>query len=327
METIEQVIPAGILDTGAYIDALANFAALVTRIAMNFFQALSQPDLWLGWVSGLETVAQKQSLMRFIYYGGSVEFFEIVMGIFVLLTLAGLLRRDVMWSSVRTLEGLANNTGRFFAWAGLLMVLQQVVIVFVQRIFAVPQISLALGTSFTQDVSWWAEELKLYNAAVVCLCVTYTFVQSGHVRVDLIYAALPFRVKRLIDMLGSLFFMMPMAIIVWLYGWFFMWRHLVIPNPSATDTLDRLLLKARALRWNVETIGFSPNGFNAYFLFKVLLVAFAALIFLHSIAFLYRSWLEFVEGEKSEGKFVDRDSRENTAFMAQAPGNTLAGTG
>ena len=30
------------------------------------------------------------------------------------------------------------------------------------------------------------------------------------------------------------------------------------------------------LKWNVETIGFSPNGFNGYFLFKILLVPFAA---------------------------------------------------
>jgi len=87
-----------------------------------------------------------------------------------------------------------------------------------------------------------------------------------------------------------------------------MWRHLIVPNPSASDTLDRLLMKSRALRWNVETIGFSPNGFNAYFLFKILLVAFAAMIFLHAIAFFYRSYLEWKEGEDSAGKYLDKDS-------------------
>ena len=45
------------------------------------------------------------------------------------------------------------------------------------------------------------------------------------------------------------------------------------------------------MRWNVETIGFSPNGFTAYFLFKVLLVTFTALmIFIHAVAFFYRSY-------------------------------------
>ena len=83
------------------------------------------------------------------------------------------------------------------------------------------------------------------------------------------------------------------------------------PKPSASDTLDRLLLKARALRWNVETIGFSPNGFDAYFLFKILLVAYAGLVFLHGIAFFYRSLLEWIEGPESADKYLDRDRLGN----------------
>ena len=58
----------------------------------------------------------------------------------------------------------------------------------------------------------------------------------------------------------------------------------------------------------METIGFSPNGFTAYFLFKILLVAFAGLIFLQAIAFFYRSYLEYVEGFESEGKYLDKDN-------------------
>jgi TRAP-type C4-dicarboxylate transport system permease small subunit len=133
-------------------------------------------------------------------------------------------------------------------------------------------------------------------------------VQGGHVRVDLVYSVVRFRTKKVIDMIGSIAFMMPMAVLVWMYGWFFMWRHLITPKPSASDTLERLLAKSRAVRWNVETIGFSPNGFNGYFLFKVLLVAFAGMVFLQAIAFFYRSYLEWKEGEESAGKYLDRDS-------------------
>ena len=35
-----------------------------------------------------------------------------------------------MWGAVRVLEGSANGTGRLVAWVGLLMVLQQVMIIF-----------------------------------------------------------------------------------------------------------------------------------------------------------------------------------------------------
>jgi TRAP-type mannitol/chloroaromatic compound transport system permease small subunit len=198
--------------------------------------------------------------------------------------------------------------GRFFAWAGLLMVLQQVIIVFMQRIFTRPDIVFGFGVPLQFDISWYAEELKLYNALVVCLCATYTFVQGGHVRVDLVYAAVRYRTKKTIDMFGSLAFMMPTAVLMWMYGWYFLWRHLIVPKPSASDALDRLLMKSRAMRWNVETIGFSPNGFTAYFLFKILLVAFAAMVFLQSIAFFYRSYLERKEGEESENKYLDRDT-------------------
>jgi len=274
----------------------------------NLAYAVTNMAGWLDWVSWGNTQEDKESLMRFVYYGGSAEFFFICFTIFLVLTAIGLWRNSFMWACVRVLEGFANTTGRLFAWAGLLMVLQQIVIVFIQRIFVRPDISFGFGIPLQMDISWWAEELKLYNALVVALCCTYTFVQGGHVRVDLVYSAVRYRTKKVIDMVGSLIFMMPAAVLMWMYGWYFMWRHLITPNPSASDTLDRLLLKARAVRWNVETIGFSPNGFNGYFLFKVLLVAFTAMVFLHSIAFFYRSYLEWKEGPESEGRYLDKDS-------------------
>ncbi|MBO9397407.1 TRAP transporter small permease subunit [Shimia sp. R9_2] len=291
------------------LDGLVWFFSNIGQAFVNAAYAITHPSSWLSWIGGLETTEDKQALMRFVYYGGSVEFFFVVFTLFLIVTAVGFWRNGFMWGCVRVLEGLANSVGRFFAWAGLLMVLQQIVIVFMQRIFTVAEISLIWKADWlTADVSWWAEELKLYNAMIVCLCATYTFVQGGHVRVDLVYSTISHRAKRVIDMLGSLIFMMPAAVLTWMYGWFFMWRHLVTPKVSASDKLTLLEKKARILKWNVETIGFSPNGFNAYFLFKVLLVLFAGMVFLQAIAFFYRSFLEFKEGAGSAGKYLDRDT-------------------
>ena len=275
----------------------------------NAYSALSQPNLWLDWISWEKTTEDKQSLMRFIYYGASIELFFALSVTIVFYTTLAIFYRPLMWSTVSALETLANTTGRFFAWAGLTMVLIQIVIIFIQRIFAVSEITIGFGLAFSFDVSWWSESLKLYNAMIVALCVTYTFVQGGHVRVDLIYSAVGYRTKRLIDMFGSIFFMLPAAILLWMYSWFFLWRHLIVPKPSASDTVEKLVMKARALRWNVETIGFSPNGFNAYFLFKMLILAYTALVLIHAVAFFYRSFLEWSEGEESEGKYLDLDIR------------------
>lgn len=270
----------------------------------NIAYAISHPNLWLDW-------SDKKAVMRFVYYGGSTEFFFAVMAVILVITIIGFMRNQFLWAIVRILEAFANSVGRLFAWAGLLMVLQQIVIVFMQRIFTRPDIAVGFGIPLQFDISWFAEELKLYNAMVVCLCVTYTFVQGGHVRVDLIYSAVGHRAKKFIDMFGALFFMVPSAVLIWMYGWYFLWRHLIVPKPSASDTLDKLMMKSRAMRWNVETIGFSPNGFTGYFLFKILLVAFTALIFIQAIAFFYRSYLEWKEGPESEGKFLDIDNIDN----------------
>ena len=289
---------------GFFAVLLDGLGWFLSNIAMAFYNtgwAIANPSAWLDW-------SNKESVMRFVYYGGSVEFFFFCFTAFLVLTVVGLWRHSVMWGAVRVLEGFANTVGRFFAWAGLLMVLQQIVIVFMQRIFTRPDISIGFGIPLQFDISWFAEELKLYNATVVALCAAYTFVQGGHVRVDLIYSAVRFRTKKVIDMCGALLFMMPMAAMTWMYGWYFLWRHLIVPKPSASDTLDRLLLKSRAMRWNVETIGFSPNGFTGYFLFKILLCAFCAMIFLQAIAVFYRSLMEYIEGQQSENKYLDKDS-------------------
>lgn len=272
------------------------------------FVAITNPSAWLDW-------ANPEAVMRFIYYGASVELFFVVFTTFLVITALGMFwKREILWAGVRVLETLANTVGRTAAWAGLVMVMVQVMIVFLQRIFRVAEIQLGpVGTAFTQDLSWWAESLKFHNALVVCLCVTYTFVQGGHVRVDLVYSACKYRTKKMIDMFGSLFFMMPAIVITYLYAWFFMWRHLMTPSVTSTSELDRMLAQARIFRWNVETIGFSPNGFNAYFLFKVLIVIFCVLVFLHAIAFFWRSYLEWREGPASEGKYLDRDKTGDEA--------------
>lgn len=278
---------------------------LVTNTVMGLYNlgnALLHPALWLD-------LSDPQAIMRFAYYGGSVEFFFAMFALVLVLTAVGLWHRPILWGVVRGAEAFGNSVGRFFAWAGLLMVLQQTLIVFLQRIFLVSEISIGpFGSVFTKSLSWYSEELKLYNAMIVALCCAYTFIQGGHVRVDLVYGGASRRIKKIIDMVGSLIFMMPVLIVTWMYAWFFLWRHLITPKISASDTIDALLRKARVLKWNVETYGFSPNGFNGYFLFKVLIVAFVAMMLVQALAFFYRNLLELIDGPEADGRYHDADT-------------------
>jgi TRAP-type mannitol/chloroaromatic compound transport system permease small subunit len=298
------------------LDALTWLLLNLVMAPVNLARALAQPTAWLDW-------SDPEALMRFIYYGGSVQFFFVVFVIFLAVTAAGVFRPRMLWGVVTALEGFQNGVGRLVAWAGLIMVVQQIVIVFAQRIFAQSSITLGLGSAYSFNISWWSEQLKLYNAMIVALCVGYTFVQKSHVRVDLVYAAVSWRARRVIDMAGSLLFMMPLAVLVWMYGWYFMWRHLVTPPVSASDGIDQMMMRARAVRWNVETIGFSPSGFNGYFLFKVLLVAFAGLVFLQAVTFFWRSYLEWREGEDAEDRLLDRDRMSDAVDGAEAEGQRV----
>jgi hypothetical protein len=74
-----------------------------------------------------------------------------------------------------------------------------------------------------------------------------------------------------------------------------------------------MIQQSAVFRWNVETIGFSPNGFNAYFLFKILIVIFCVLVFLQAVAFFWRSYLEWLEGAESAGKYSDKDKMGDAA--------------
>ncbi len=282
---------------------------------LNLFRLAADPSAWPDPSSG-------EGLARIVYYGASLEFLFVVVDIALIVLVAGLVWPRLLWRVVRTIEGLSNVVGRTAAWAALVMVIQQIVIIALQRVFLVSEITIGpFGVVFTRDLSWFSEELKLYNAMIVALCAAYTFVQGGHVRVDLIYSAVSFRRKRILDMVGSALFVLPFSGVVWLFGWFFLWRHLITPKVSALDTLEILDRKAMLIRWNVETIGFSPNGFDAYFLFKVLLVSFAALMFLQGLGHFYRSLLEFREGEASADRFKDLDEvAESPSAATGTPG-------
>ena len=71
------------------------------------------------------------------------------------------------------------------------------------------------------------------------------------------------------------------------------------------------------LKWNVETIGFSPNGFSAYFLFKILIIALVALIFIQAISFFWRSFLEWKEGENSENKYLELEKFDEFSNVSE----------
>src|SRR5947207_15140739 len=51
------------------------------------------------------------------------------------------------------------------------------------------------------------------------LAAGYTLLHNEHVRIDVLYGYLPARARAWIDLLGSLFFLLPMALIIMVLSW------------------------------------------------------------------------------------------------------------
>ena len=67
--------------------------------------------------------------------------------------------------------------------------------------------------AFDMSSNAWLELQWYLFSAVFLLAAGYTFQHNEHVRIDVIYSHLPAKVRATIDLLGGLFFLLPMAII------------------------------------------------------------------------------------------------------------------
>ena len=104
------------------------------------------------------------------------------------------------------LERLNVAIGRAVAWLTLLMVLLTVAIVVLRYLF---------------DVGWiWLQESVTWmHAAVFLLAGAYTLARDEHVRVDIFYTAAGRRRRALVDVLGTLLFLLPFCVFLLLASW------------------------------------------------------------------------------------------------------------
>ncbi len=227
--------------------------------------------------------SNKEFWSAFIRYGASKELLYIVIGTTLLLLFWGLFKPRRLGCVADIIDNSVSRIGKIIAWLALLMVLQQVLVVFMQAIFK--QSSMSLGPflpSFGATPQWFSEELRLFNALLIVLGTGYTMVEGGHVRVDLIYGGLTHRTKRLLDLIGACLFLVPFTIVLWYFSWFYMWRS--ISNSGVN--LARDIIKFRS--WKLE-FSSNPSGFDHVYLFKILIPIFALIMFLQALSIIYRS--------------------------------------
>lgn len=73
--------------------------------------------------------------------------------------------------------------------------------------------------TFNSSSNAWLELQWYLFSAVFLLCGGYTLLHGQHVRIDVVYSRFSRRTQLYIDIFGTLFFLLPMAVLVMILSW------------------------------------------------------------------------------------------------------------
>ncbi len=260
---------------------------ILTNFVMGFVNLVISPYHLYNFLT-LETFKEKMS--AFVLAGQSQGFFYMVLALVVVLIGLGIYRRSILRRTVFVLEVFGGKIGMIAAWFAAIMMFQQVMIIGMGQIFRGNELVFSpLGIIlFEGELQWFSGQLKFYNAFLIAVASGYTFIEGGHVRVDLIYAATKRRTQIWIDFIGTLIMFIPSTVLLWWFAW-----PLAMNSMFSQRPLNIWSSGARWRDFKWESSGTAE--FSWVWSFKLLIVVFAGLMFLTAVAFLLRNLLALLE--------------------------------
>jgi len=127
----------------------------------------------------------------------------------------------------RAIDRLSELVGKAVGWLILLAIV-------VSAVNAVIRKTLNMSSNSWLELQWY-----LYGAAFL-LASAYTLKQNEHIRIDILYGALSRRVQHWIDLLGDIFFLMPIVILMDYY--LFPWVWLSISSGEMSTDAGGLII-------------------------------------------------------------------------------------
>ncbi len=158
--------------------------------------------------------------------------------------------------------------GRAIAWLTLGMVLTVIIVVLSRYVFG-------LGSTLMQ------ESIVYMHATVFLVCAGYTLVHNGHVRCDIFYATMTPRTRAIVDIAGTLVFLLPTCALVWWMAW---------PYVKASWAVMEISQEGRL-------------GIPAVYLLKTLILVFAGLLSIQALSLMLQSALVVAGVEPNRGRF------------------------
>jgi TRAP-type mannitol/chloroaromatic compound transport system permease small subunit len=159
-----------------------------------------------------------------------------------------------MQALVNLIDRMNEKIGHAMAWVALVMVLVQFIVVVMRYVFAIGNIAM-------QESIWYM------HGIIFMIGAGYTLLHNGHVRVDIVYGDASPRYKAWVDVLGTIFLLIPIAIATfWL-------------------SFDYVINS-----WKVWEGSTEVSGLPLIWAYKTVIWVFAILLFLQAISLLYKSW-------------------------------------
>ena len=106
----------------------------------------------------------------------------------------------------RGIDRVNTVIGRSAAWLILLAIFVSAINAVVRKVFSV-------SSNAYLELQWY-----LYGAAFL-LAAAYTLLENEHIRIDIVYGAFSRRVQHWIDLLGTIFFLMPVVLLTLYFVW------------------------------------------------------------------------------------------------------------
>lgn len=138
--------------------------------------------------------------------------------------------------TIAAIDGINRAVGRAVAWLALAMALLQFAVVILRYVFAI-------GFIPAQEAIWYM------HGTLFMLGAGFTLLYDGHVRVDVFYRATPARRRALVDLWGSVAFLIPLCVLTFILSWGYVVNSWAILESSAESSGLPLIFALKTVIW------------------------------------------------------------------------------
>lgn len=167
-------------------------------------------------------------------------------------------------SAIKLFRYLIDWSGRSISWLTLLMVIITFGVVILRYVFDIGSIALQ-------------ESITYCHAMVFLIGAAWTMQQEAHVRVDIFYTKFSEEMRSWVDLIGSLFLLIPVMVFISWVSWDYV-----------------------ADSWAVTEGSREAGGLAGVFLLKTLILIFAALLILQGIVQAFESILKIIQPPQND---------------------------